>query len=168
MKKLTAEFLSNAFAGESQAHIRYLIFAESAESEGFPNLSRLFKAISFAEFVHAKNHFKTLSLLKQSKDNLGVAIAGEDYEVEEMYPGFISVSGIQGESAATQSYNLALAAEKIHSALYKMAKESVDNSKDVEVGKVWICPVCGHTATSEDAPEICPVCGAKKDVFVWF
>ncbi|MEM0314666.1 MAG: ferritin family protein, partial [Archaeoglobaceae archaeon] len=31
---MSRQFLENAFAGESQAHMKYLIFAEVAEKEG--------------------------------------------------------------------------------------------------------------------------------------
>ena len=34
MRKMTKEFLETAFAGESMAHMRYLIFSEKAEMEG--------------------------------------------------------------------------------------------------------------------------------------
>ncbi|OYT52811.1 rubrerythrin, partial [Candidatus Bathyarchaeota archaeon ex4484_135] len=53
MGEMTRRFLKDAFAGESQAHMRYLIFADKAENEGFPNVARLFRAIAYAEFVHA-------------------------------------------------------------------------------------------------------------------
>jgi len=46
----------SAFAGESQAHMRYLHFAEIAEKEGFHNVARLFKA-TFSEQIHATNYF---------------------------------------------------------------------------------------------------------------
>ncbi|MEM1588752.1 MAG: ferritin family protein, partial [Candidatus Bathyarchaeia archaeon] len=58
MKKITESNLISAFAGESQAHMRYLAFAEIAEIEGFPNVSRLFRAIADAERIHATNHFR--------------------------------------------------------------------------------------------------------------
>ena len=56
MRPMTAESLKAAFAGESQAHIRYLIFADVAEKEGKRNLARLFRAIAYAEQVHAIRH----------------------------------------------------------------------------------------------------------------
>jgi rubrerythrin len=58
--KTTAN-LKAAFAGESQAHMKYLEFADLAKKEGFANVSRLFTAISFAERVHATNHHRVLS-----------------------------------------------------------------------------------------------------------
>lgn len=63
MRKMTKENLRNAFAGESQAHMRYLIFAEKAEEEGFKNLARLFRAIVYAEQVHATNHYNVLEMI---------------------------------------------------------------------------------------------------------
>ena len=56
MRKMTERNLRDAFAGESQAHMRYLIFAEKAEQEGLLNVARLFRAIAHAEFVHAKKN----------------------------------------------------------------------------------------------------------------
>jgi len=58
MRKMTEKSLKEAFAGESMAHMKYLIFSEVAEREGYSNVARLFKAIAYAEFVHAKNHAK--------------------------------------------------------------------------------------------------------------
>ncbi|MCK5562975.1 rubrerythrin family protein, partial [Candidatus Bathyarchaeota archaeon] len=55
MRKMTEDNLKSAFAGESQAHMRYLIFANKAEQEGFPNVARLFRAIAYAEQLHATN-----------------------------------------------------------------------------------------------------------------
>jgi len=59
MKKETEENLKNAFAGESQAHMKYMTFADKAEKEDLPNVARLFRANSFAEQVHAANHLRT-------------------------------------------------------------------------------------------------------------
>lgn len=32
--------------------------------------------------------------------------------------------------------------------------------------KKWMCSVCGYSLTAEEPPEICPVCGADKKLFV--
>ncbi|HOU79959.1 MAG TPA: ferritin family protein, partial [Methanoregulaceae archaeon] len=50
----TMENAMEAYAGESQANRKYAAFADQAESEGFKNIARLFKAASEAEAVHAK------------------------------------------------------------------------------------------------------------------
>ena len=48
MKETTLENMKAAFAGESQAHMKYMAFAERAEREGFANIARLFRAASFS------------------------------------------------------------------------------------------------------------------------
>ena len=58
MKLMTKANIEAAFAGESQAHMKYAIYAEKAEREGFPHVARLFRAISYAERVHATNHLR--------------------------------------------------------------------------------------------------------------
>lgn len=167
MKKITEKNLHDAFAGESQAHMKYLIFAKLAEEENKPNIARLFRAVSFAEQVHATNHIKTLGELGDTMENLQTAINGENFEVEEMYPAYDAVAKLQNEKDAIRSIHFAIEAEKIHSAMYTEAKQAVNEGKDIDVGSVYICPVCGYTVQG-NAPDSCPVCGVPKAKFVKF
>lgn len=167
MRKMSEENLKAAFAGESQAHMRYMIFADKAERKGFPGIAKLFKAIAYAERVHATNHFNALALLGDSSENLKEAIAGETFEVEEMYPAYNAVAELQDEKKARMSIHYALEAEKIHAELYSKAEEAAQAEKDFEVEKVNICSKCGYTVIG-DAPDHCPVCGASKDKFKEF
>lgn len=167
MKTMTKENLKAAFAGESQAHMRYLIFADTAEKEGKPNIARLFRAIAFAEQVHATNHFKALQELNGTPDNLQVAINGETFEVEEMYPAYDAVAKLQDEKAAEKSIHYAIEAEKIHAVLYDDAKKVAQQDKDTDDETVYVCPICGYTVKG-NAPDKCPVCGASKDKFAKF
>lgn len=167
MREMTKGNLSGAFAGESQAHMKYQIFADVAEKEGKPNIAKLFRAISFAELVHASNHFKTLGEVGNTVQNLEKAIAGETFEVEEMYPAYNAVAELQGEKDAIRSMHGALEAEKIHAKLYAEAKEAALKNEDIKLSKVYICPVCGYTAI-DTVPEKCPVCGVPGEKFVAF
>ena len=167
MHKMTKANLEAAFAGESQAHMKYAIFADKAEKEGYPEVARLFRAISYAERVHATNHFRALKNLGQTADNLGAAIGGETYEVEEMYPAFLAVAELQEEKAAVRSNTWALEAEKVHAEMYGQAKASAEAGNDAEVGQVYVCSVCGWTGVGEP-PDECPLCKAKKEKFVTF
>ena len=164
MRKMTQANLEAAFAGESMAHMRYLNFAEKARADGLNNIARLFEAIAFAERVHASNHLQALGGIGATSDNLQTAIGGETYEVDEMSPAYVAVSDGQAEKTATRSMNYALEAEKIHAALYTEARQSADAGHDIDVGKIYICSVCGYTGYG-DAPDICPVCKAKKEKF---
>ena len=167
MRIMTSNNIKDAYAGESQANMKYTIFSDVANKEGFPNVSRLFKAIAHAELVHARNHLKELGGIAKSVDNLQVAIDGETFEVEEMYPAYKAVAELQGEKGAVRSTNYALEAEKIHADMYAKAKQIVAGGKDIELGTVQICEVCGYTAEG-DAPDFCPVCGAPHAKFTPF
>jgi rubrerythrin len=167
MHAMTKKALEEAFAGESMAHMKYLAFSEIAAKEGRANLARLFRAIAYAEQVHATNHARVLGYLKDSAGNLQSGIDGETFEISEMYPVYQNTAVLQGEKKAEVSTRYALEAEKIHAEMYADAKKTVAKGKDIEVGDVYICSVCGHTGTG-DAPAVCPVCQAKKSKFVLF
>ena len=167
MKKMTEKNLSDAFAGESQAHMKYLAFADKAEQEGYKDVARLFRAIAYAEQVHATNHLKELGGVNSTEENLQAAREGENFEIEEMYPAYKAVAELQKESGALRSINFALSAEKLHRELYDNAKKELTEKKEVKLDKIYICPVCGYTVVGE-APEKCPVCGAPKEVFKEF
>lgn len=167
MKKMTEQNLNAAFAGESMAHMRYLIFAERAERERKPNIARLFRAISFAEQAHATNHFRELGMVKSTAENLTAAIEGEEFEVAEMYPAYLEVAKLQEERGAQRSFGYALSAEKIHADLYRTAREKAQAGDDIQLGIISICPVCGHTMEGE-APDRCPICGARKELYKVF
>ena len=167
MKKMTEENLKAAFAGESQAHVKYLAFADRAERDGLANVARLFRAASFAEQVHATKHLQVLQGIGSTTDNLAAAIAGETFEVEEMYAAYNAVAELQGEPAALKSMQRAMEAEKVHAALYSRAREAALGDKDAEIGAVVVCGACGYTAEGE-IPDRCPLCGAPRERFSKF
>jgi len=164
---MTKENLEAAFSGESQAHMKYLIFADQADKDGFPNVARLFRANAYAEQIHATSHFKVLKKLSTTENNLTAGIEGETFEIEEMYPAYMAVAELQEERGAVHSTKWALEAEKIHAEMYISAKTSVMENKDAEIGKMYVCPVCGWTGEGEP-PDNCPICNAKKELFVLF
>jgi rubrerythrin len=164
MEKMTEENLKAAFAGESQAHMKYLNFAEKARKENLPNIARLFEAASFAEQVHASNHLRALGGIQDTATNLSEAKAGEDFEIAEMYPSYIASAKEQGEDKALRSMDWALAAEKVHSQLYGAAQEKAEAKQDVGGQDIWVCTACGFTMEGE-APDICPICGARHEKF---
>jgi len=164
MHEMTKQNLQSIFAGESQAHMKYGIFSQVAEKEAKPNMARLFKAIAYAEEIHAMNHLRALAGVGKTIDNLAHAIKGESFEVDEMYPAYMQEAKLQSEKGAERTMHYALEAEKIHARLYKEAEANVKANKDIELAEVYICPVCGYTVVG-NPPDICPVCGAKKETF---
>jgi len=180
VKEMTEGNLRSAYGGESQAHMRYLFYAERAKISGFPNIGRLFTAIADAERVHASNHYRNILSkgafssasgaifgTRNTSEDLQAGIDGETFEIEEMYPVYKATAEFQGEKAATTSFTWALEAEKIHSQLYKKAKDAVDSGKDMPLDKVQICQTCGYTVEGE-APDQCPICKARKEKFSTF
>ena len=181
MNNMTAANLRSAFGGESQAHMRYRIWGDKAEKEGFKNVKRLFLATSDAEEVHATLHFKALKDeagdfsvtsdagfgLASTSENLQGAINGETFEFEQMYPAYIAVAEMQGEKEAVSAMRFAIEAEKVHAKLFTEAKEAVDAGKDLKVEEVSLCPVCGYVTITGDE-EKCPICNAKKEIFIQY
>ena len=167
MHAMTKANLEAAFAGESQAHMKYQIFAEVAEMEGFPEAARLFKAIAHAERVHATNHLKQLGGIGKTPENLTAAFTGENFEITEMYPAFDAVAKLQEEKGAVRTFFYANEAEKIHEVMFRKAHDAISSGKDIDHANVYVCPVCGHTHLGE-APEKCPVCGVKKERYLEF
>lgn len=175
---MTADFLRSAHGGESLAHMRYLIWGDMAQKEGLPKIATLFRAIAYAEQVHAGNHFREIGgstadatvtaggVFGTGKtfENLQGAIDGELHEIGQMYPVYLNAAEFQGEKGAQRSFHFALEAEKIHAKLFRQAQDTAKEGRDMGFQSVYICPVCGHTVLDE-APDTCPVCGAKKEMY---
>lgn len=181
MKKMTEQHLINAFGGESQAHMRYLHFANRAEQDEYPNVARLFRAVAHAEYVHAGDHYRELKHLEggfvansmaafgpgDTRKNLRLGIMGEEFEITEMYPSYIEVAKLQGEKGAQRSFEWSYGTEKEHKKLFEKAQRAVDSGEDVTLEPLQICSVCGYTLEG-NAPDRCPLCGAPREKFTTF
>ncbi len=180
VRHMTESNLISAYAGESQAHMRYLIYAKRAAEAGYPNISRLFTAVSHAERIHAGNHYRNIQKKgdavttamagfgsRSTVEDLDIGIGGETFEVTEMYPSYMVAAKDQGEVGAEITFRYAWEAEKTHAALYQKAKLSVEQKNDAPLKQVAVCEVCGWTVEG-DVPDQCPVCKAKKDKFTVF
>ncbi len=160
----TQENLKEAFAGESQANCRYLFFADKADKEGHPQVARLFRATADAETVHARSHLRAIGGFGETKDNLGAAIKGENYEFTQMYPGFIKQAESENNKRAQLSFEFANEVEKVHYELYQKALETLEAGGQLKDEPYFVCQVCGHIVVGE-APDTCAMCGAPRKVF---
>ncbi len=160
----TKENLREAFAGESQANQKYLVFAKEAESKGFANIAKLFRTTAQAECIHAAGHFDALGGVGSTAENLEAAIGGETFEHTEMYPPMLNQAELD-EHPAKRMFSFALKAERVHAELYRKALEAVRNGQDIVEAEVWLCPFCGHIELA-NPPENCPICGAKASRYV--
>ncbi|OEF98940.1 Rubrerythrin-2 [Vulcanibacillus modesticaldus] len=178
---MTEKFLRSAYGGESMAHMRYLIWGEIAEKENLPNIARLFRAIAYAEWAHANNQFRELKdkkgsfsvsagavfVVGKTVENLQGAIDGELHEAQQLYPVYLQTARFQNEKGAERAFHFALEAEKIHARLFQEAKTAAEQGKDMELGTVYVCPICGHTHVGT-IPGKCPVCGVTEDKYKTF
>ena len=167
--------LQSAFNGESNAHARYLAFAEKADAEGYRGAASLFRAAARAEEIHAGNHAAVIkqfggapeakleeSAVKSTRENLEAALKGETYERDEMYPDFIRQAEMEENADALRTFRFALAAEVEHAKLYAAALEDLETMKTSRV--FYVCPVCGFTTPNLDF-EGCPTCATPKETF---
>ena len=132
----TNENLQNAFAGESQANRKYLAFAKRAESEGYVQIAKLFRAAAAAETIHAHAHLQAMGGINSTSENLNHAMQGEEFEFKQMYPKFIEEAKAEGNHAALISFKNAMAVEQVHYSLYIQAIEKIKEGEDLAVHNI--------------------------------
>ncbi len=167
------ENLQIAFNGESNAHARYLAFAKQADQEGYGKAASLFRAAARAEEIHARNHAEVIKKLggtptanietpvvKTTRENLEVAIKGETYERDVMYPEFLKVARASGDRQVIQTLNYAKFAEAGHAKLYTEALTNLAQMKGPSQ-EYYVCKVCGNTVP-QITFEKCPSCFTPK------
>lgn len=172
---VTMSNLQAAFNGESNAHARYLTFAQQADEEGYAGAASLFRAAARAEEIHAGNHAAVIKsfggvpkatledpVVKTTRENLAAAIRGETYERDEMYPQFIRQAEAEANTEALRTLTFARAAEAEHAKLYA---ETLQNLEAMTESRVfYVCPVCGFTTADADV-DFCPTDGTPKERF---
>jgi rubrerythrin len=132
----TLENLKTAFAGESQANRRYIYFAKQADTEGHSEIANAFRRIGDGETAHAHGHFDMLLRfgagdpvtdmpVGTTEKNLKSAIAGEEYEFSEMYPGFAKAAREEGYDEIAEWFEVMSKSEKAHANTFKKILEKL-------------------------------------------
>ncbi len=160
----TDDNLKTAFAGECQAYIRYTLFAAKADTEGYPELAKLFRAAAQAEMVHARNHFSVMGGLGTTKDNVLAAATSEHYEITRVYPGFIEDAQVDRNENARITFDLAFKVEQSHNDIFEKAFSTTKSGQRIANETWYVCQVCGNTVTKE-APAKCSVCNNSSEKF---
>jgi rubrerythrin len=101
---VTLKNLEGALAGESMAHIKYLYFAEIADSEGYSDVADHFRWTAAQELQHAWGHLDLLLGDVTTQECLEKAIEGETYEYTEMYPQFQQIAKAEGDLNAVKEF----------------------------------------------------------------
>ncbi len=161
--------LEAAFAGESQACVKYQYFASRAKKDGYEQIRAIFQETSDNEKEHAKVWFKFLhgGEVPGTSENLEAAAAGENYEWTDMYNNFSKIAREEGYDEIAAKFDLVAGVEKEHEARYLKLKANVDNDMVFKSDKVtvWKCRNCGYVYTGEAAPEKCPACDHPQAFF---
>jgi rubrerythrin len=142
-------------------------FAKVARKEGHQKLADYFEETARNEHEHAKLLFKLLSGISNTKDNLKVAMTGEQYENESMYPKFAKVAEKEGFTDAKELFEKLARVEKEHEDRFKSLLEKLENQTLYSDNKkvAWVCKKCGNVEYGESAPQKCPVCNHPQGYF---
>ncbi len=156
----TEDDLKAAFAGESQARNKYDYFAKVAREEGYLYIAKIFEETALNEMQHAKDEFKLLKGIGDTKANLKAAIEGEHYENSEMYPKFAKDAQDEGNAEAANLFRQISKVEVEHEKRYKKLLEMVEKGTVYKRDKPikWKCSKCGYIHVGTEPPEKCPSC----------
>ncbi len=163
----TEENLKAAFAGESQARNKYDYFSKVAAKEGYHYIAKIFQETALNEHQHAKDEFKLLNGIGDTKANLKSAMDGEHYENVEMYPTFAKEAEEEGNMEAARLFKQLAKIEKHHEEKYKKLLEMVEKGtvykRDTPVK--WVCLKCGYVHEGTEPPGKCPACKHPKEYY---
>ena len=160
--------LMEAFAGESQACVKYQYYASKAKKDGYVQIGELFEETSRNEKEHAKIWFKLLhDGMPGTAENLLDAANGENFEWTDMYAGFAQTAREEGLDEIAALFEGVAAIERAHEERYRKllanVREGLVFSRDGD--RIWQCSNCGHLVVGKKAPEVCPVCNHPQAYF---
>jgi len=176
----TEQNLLKAFAGESQARMRYDYFAKQAKKDGLEQISAFFEETSMNERSHAKRFFNFLEggpveitatypagKVGTTLENLKAAAEGEIEEWTELYPEFARIAEEEGYKEVASAFKLIAKVEKAHAERYGILHKNLEDGKVFEKnGKViWKCRNCGYLHEGVKAPLNCPACLHPQSYF---
>ena len=143
----TEKNLMEAFAGESQAHTKYLYYASKANKLWF-------------KYLHGGE-------VPATTQNLEDAANGENFEWTDMYERMAIEAEEEGFNEIAAKMRMVGAIEKHHEERYRQLLKNINDeivfSREGDV--IWQCSNCGHIVIGKKAPKICPVCNHPQSYF---
>ncbi|HMK77818.1 MAG TPA: rubrerythrin family protein [Thermodesulfobacteriota bacterium] len=152
------------YEGEAKAALRLKIFAKKADEEALPQISKLFRVISFSEEIHGEKALRMLREINDTDSNLKESFQSEVHVAGVAYDNFIELAEEIEDAAALSVLSNSRDVEETHAKLYKNAINHLIGERETTY---YVCQVCGYVSDGV-LPEVCPVCGAPKDQFVEF
>ena len=170
-----------AFAGESQARMRYNYFASQASKDGYEQIAAVFNVTADQEKEHAKRFFKYLEggmavihnaaypagVIASTRENLIAAAEGEHEEWDVLYSSFADVAKQEGFKKVAATFQYVAEVEKEHERRYlKLLSRLTDGDFFRRDGEIWWqCRNCGFIIRASAAPKICPSCEHEQRFF---
>ncbi|MEN8119512.1 MAG: rubrerythrin [Bacteroidota bacterium] len=176
----TEQNLLKAFAGESQARMRYNYFAKQAKKEGLEQIAGIFEETAENEKEHAKRFFKFLEggmveitaaypagKIGTTLENLKASAEGENEEWTELYPEFAKIAEEEGFKEVAVAFKMIATVEKAHEERYTKLYNNLQEGKVFAKGDkiVWKCRNCGYLHEGKKAPDMCPACLHPQSYF---
>jgi len=176
----TEQNLLKAFAGESQARMRYDYFSKQAKKEGLEQISAIFEETSMNEREHAKRFFSFLEggpveitatypagKIGTTLENLQSAAEGENEEWTSLYPEFARIADEEGYKEVAACFKMITRVEKAHEERYRTLYDNLELGKVFKRGDkvIWKCRNCGYLHEAASAPQICPACLHPQSYF---
>lgn len=161
MDQTLRDELYQAYVGEAKAVLRLNLFAEKAAEEGYPQIAHLFRVVAESEKIHGKRVLRLLREILGTEENLKSAFESEVQVAGISYDRMIKLATDKNETAALTILTNSRDVEDIHAKLYKEAMSHMMEERETTY---HVCDVCGYVSDGV-VPEVCPVCGAKRDHF---
>jgi rubrerythrin len=176
----TEQNLLKAFAGESQARMRYDYFASQAKKEGLEQIAAIFMETALNEKEHAKRFFKFLEgnmveitatypagIIGTTMENLKASAEGENEEWTDLYPEFARIAEEEGFKEVASAFKLIAKVEEAHEKRYRTLYQNLEEGRVFERGDkiVWKCRNCGYLHEGKKAPQKCPACLHPQSFF---
>lgn len=180
----TIAAIGYAFQRETDAHLRYVAFADAASQEGYKGIAYMFTAFAASEGVHARNFKGLLAQLGvaakaapttirrgTTKENLIAAVDDEIDSIDDLYPRTLERVQPEGNAEAARLVKFAWQSERQHRDLIQkirryspMLFEQVAKAIDAKTGRYFVCQTCGSTLNKVPSPH-CPVCGSAPEQY---
>jgi len=179
LNSFTQQNLLKAFAGESIARNKYMMFAKMARKENLEWIARIFEETADNERAHAEELYEQIEghlsfegnleikAYGKTADNLKLAAEGEKYEWTTMYPDFEKIAIEEKQTEAIRLFGQLKKVEEKHEERYIIIAKKLDQKTlyDSDAILEWKCVNCGYIYKGKRPPEECPVCTKP---FTWY
>lgn len=176
----TCEALMRAFAGECQAHTRYLLAAKSAAARQLHVLRQAFEFTAKQELIHAQLFAQRLQQQGITKIRVSAgypldpaddlqqiltqAAQHETHEAQEIYLQHADSCANENNTAEAALFRAIAKIEQSHAERFSLLAQLMQDGALFRSGEqtVWMCLNCGHLHTGTEPPQRCPVCGEAQ------